>query len=78
MREASGPKTVYLLRRLEQEARRQETEGPVAGSEWATDLTVEHVMPKNPGAEWAAKSGDDDDLPSRRKPVFWPGPPIPV
>ena len=66
MREASGPKTVYLLKRLEEEARRQATSEPVAGMAWDTDLTVEHVIPKNPDREWAAKVPvDEDDLPGR-------------
>jgi Protein of unknown function (DUF1524) len=50
--ESSNQKAQYLLRRLEQEVRRQE-DGKMPGEETLGEaLTVEHVLPRNTGEEW--------------------------
>jgi hypothetical protein len=50
--ESSNQKAQYLLRRLEQETRRQD-DGKMHGEETLGEaLTVEHVLPKNAGEDW--------------------------
>jgi hypothetical protein len=50
--ESSNQKAQYLLRCIEMEAIRQD-QGQDAGKELSpAALTIEHVLPKNPGPEW--------------------------
>jgi len=51
--ESNNQKAQYLLRRIEQEAIRQEQSGQADELSPGT-LTVEHVLPRNPGNEWSA------------------------
>jgi hypothetical protein len=58
--ERSNQKVQYFLRRLEQQAIQQQ---PGKMAELAPgDLTVEHVLPKNPGAEWADITNADPTI----------------
>jgi len=61
--ETNSRKITYLLRNLEIQARRDADQrvggietGPIAG------LTVEHVLPRRPGAEWKKAFESDPDL----------------
>jgi len=57
--ENNNQKAQYLLRGIEAEAIRQE-QTQKSGRELSPGLlTVEHIMPKNPGAEWASVVNDD-------------------
>jgi hypothetical protein len=58
--ESSNQKAQYLLRCIEQEAIRQEQ--PLAEELSPGVLTVEHVMPKSPGEEWADVTANDPSL----------------
>jgi hypothetical protein len=53
-RERDGQKARYLLRSLEREASRRAT-GHVTTGEWDPGgmLTLEHILPKKPGAAWS-------------------------
>jgi len=57
-RETNGQKAVYIIRALERELRRREQQGRAAENEPGA-LTLEHILPKNPGAEWAAEIEED-------------------
>lgn len=59
--ERSNQKVQYYLRRIEQEAIRQTQ--TMTGAELSPGaLTVEHILPKNPGAEWEAVIASDPTL----------------
>jgi hypothetical protein len=59
--ESSNQKAQYLLRSIEMEAIRQEQQK--AGDELSPGLlTVEHIMPKNPGEEWALVVKNDPQI----------------
>jgi Protein of unknown function (DUF1524) len=50
-RESNNQKAVYILRALERELRRREQQTRAVENEPGS-LTLEHICPKNPGAEW--------------------------
>jgi hypothetical protein len=59
--ERSNPKAQYLLRCLEMEERRLALPGMSQEEELGT-LTVEHILPKSPGANWEQVVNADDAL----------------
>jgi hypothetical protein len=59
--EENNQKAQYYLRRLEVEAQRVAS-GAMPGELEPGTLTVEHVLPKNPGPEWDAITTADPDL----------------
>lgn len=59
--EPSGPKTQYLLRKLEAEERRQQLGGMAPEIDVGLNLTVEHVYPLNPGLGWEEIQAEDED-----------------
>jgi hypothetical protein len=59
--ERSNQKAQYLLRGLETEERRLASTGMSKEEELGT-LTVEHILPKNPGTHWAEVVDADDTL----------------
>jgi Protein of unknown function (DUF1524) len=54
--ERSPQKAQYLLRMLEREARRRER-GAAAEELQPGTVSLEHILPKNPGSEWDAVAG---------------------
>jgi hypothetical protein len=50
--ERSSPKAHYILRKLEIEEQRLASSGGARIVDPGIGLTVEHVLPRNPGAEW--------------------------
>jgi hypothetical protein len=59
--ESTNVKAAYLLRRLEREARR-ETKGANAKElDPGASLTVEHILPKKPTADWLKDFADEDE-----------------
>jgi Protein of unknown function (DUF1524) len=60
--EDNNSKAAYLLRRLEIEARRQEKGANAKELDPGTVLTVEHILPRNPTAEWRTNFADDDQV----------------
>jgi len=48
--ERSNQKVQYFLRGIEKQARKQANKGELEPG----DLTIEHILPKNPGGEWSA------------------------
>ena len=60
-RENNNQKAVYLLRRLEQEIRTREQQARAQENELGP-VTLEHVLPKNPGQEWAPVTKRDPSL----------------
>ena len=59
--EENNQKAQYFLRILEIEARRIES-GTMPGELEPGTLTVEHILPRNPGAEWEMVTAKDPDL----------------
>lgn len=59
--ESNNQKAAYVLRWLEREARRREHQAKAAENEPGA-LTLEHVLPKNPGQEWKAALKADPAL----------------
>jgi hypothetical protein len=51
--ESNSQKAVYILRAVERELRRRDTAVKSSETDLAA-LSLEHVLPKNPGAEWAS------------------------
>jgi hypothetical protein len=49
--ERNNQKAVYVLRGIERELRQRSAQGQATASEPGA-LTLEHVLPKNPGTEW--------------------------
>lgn len=60
-RERNNQKAVYILRAIERERRRQEL-GSRAPENELGSLTLEHVLPKNPGQEWEKETKADPAL----------------
>ena len=60
--EDSNSKAAYMLRRMEIEARRQEKGANAKELDPSTVLTVEHILPKSPTAEWKVNFADDDQV----------------
>jgi hypothetical protein len=54
-------KAQYFLRQLEIEAPRV-SRGEMSGELEPSSLTVEHILPKNPGAEWEAVLANDPNV----------------
>jgi hypothetical protein len=50
--ERSSPKAHYLLRKLEIEERRIASSDGARVTDPGIGLTIEHILPKNPGTEW--------------------------
>jgi hypothetical protein len=59
--EENNQKAQYFLRRLEMEARRVAS-GSMPGELEPGTLTVEHILPRNPGAEWELAISEDPDI----------------
>src|SRR5581483_556671 len=60
--ETKASRAKYLLQALEKTARLTE-HGPSAADVGPVDtLTVEHIFPRNPGAEWQPEMKKDQDL----------------
>jgi hypothetical protein len=59
--EENNQKAQYFLRRLEIEVRRVAS-GAMPGELEPGTLTVEHVLPKNPGQEWESITSNDPDI----------------
>jgi hypothetical protein len=59
--EENNQKAQYYLRRLEIEARRIAA-GAMPGELEPGTLTVEHILPRNPGMEWETVTASDPDL----------------
>jgi hypothetical protein len=60
--EENNQKAQYFLRQLEIEAQRV-ARGEMPGELEPGTLTVEHIMPKNPGTEWEAVLARDPNVP---------------
>lgn len=60
--ERSPGKALYILRKLEIEARRQKHGGDYRELDPSAGLTIEHILPKNPGSEWFEVLSDDPTL----------------
>jgi hypothetical protein len=61
--ERSNQKASWILARLEIQARRSSEKGATAQELVPSgSLTLEHVLPRNPGAEWTATLGNDPAL----------------
>jgi hypothetical protein len=59
--ERNNQKALYILRALEREERRRAAGGRSAENEPGA-LTVEHILPKNPGSEWDQALQADEAL----------------
>jgi hypothetical protein len=57
--ERSSPKAHYLLRKLEIEEKRIASSDGARVNDPGIGLTIEHILPKNPGAEWDDVISDD-------------------
>jgi hypothetical protein len=60
--ERSSPKAQYLLRKLEIEERRIASSDGGRVTDPGIGLTIEHILPKNPGPEWEDVIGVDPEL----------------
>lgn len=59
--ERTSPKAAYILKGLEQEARRREREGEAKELDPGPALTVEHILPKRPTEEWLKSFRDREE-----------------
>ena len=60
--ERSSPKAHYILKKLEIEEKRLTSSDGARVSDPGIGLTVEHILPRNPGAEWAEVIRDDPEI----------------
>ncbi len=60
--ERSSPKAHYLLRKLEIEERRIASSDGARVTDPGIGLTIEHILPKNPGPEWDDIISDDLEM----------------
>jgi hypothetical protein len=60
--ERSSPKDHYLLRKLEIEERRIASSDGARVTDPGIGLTIEHILPKNPGPEWDDIISDDLEI----------------
>jgi hypothetical protein len=60
-RESDAKVAKYALRELELEARKRDT-GDFAELEASPELTLEHILPRNPGSAWKSILDKDPDL----------------
>ena len=58
----TNQKTVYVLRAIETEERKRRLQAEAAEVEISQSLSVEHILPKSPGAEWEEKIARDPEL----------------
>lgn len=58
----TNQKAAYLLRMIEFEERKRKLGGTAQDLEPGKYLTVEHILPKNPGKEWEGEVKADPDL----------------
>jgi hypothetical protein len=59
--ESNHQKVIFILRTIEREARLRKNQAKAAENE-PGKLTLEHVFPKNPGAEWSALIKEDSSF----------------
>ncbi len=60
--ERSSPKVHYILRKLEIEARRLASSDGARVTDPGIGLTIEHILPRNPGVEWKDVLREDPDI----------------
>jgi hypothetical protein len=60
--ERSSPKAHYLLRKLEIEERRIASSDGARVTDPGIGLTIEHILPKNPGPEWGDIISNDLEI----------------
>ena len=58
----TNQKTTYLLKMIELEERKRQLGSAALEFDPGKSLSVEHVLPKNPGSEWEQEMTDDQDL----------------
>ncbi len=60
--ERNNRKAAYILRRLESQARQAKRDFAAKEFEASKTLTLEHILPKNPGASWKIIIDDDETI----------------
>ena len=58
----TNQKAAYLLRMIEHEERNRKLGGTASELQPGQHLTVEHILPKNPGNEWQEEMAADSNL----------------